>query len=57
MNISYFELLDVLNDDFDDHFEGYADELIDRILLGFSPSIHPHSEDHDDSLALFIEAL
>jgi hypothetical protein len=49
MNITYFDLLDVLDDDFDD-------DIIDDIFLGFSPSIPPHSEDHDDYLALCIEA-
>jgi len=34
MNINYFDLLDVLDDEFDD----FDDSFIDRVLLGFSKS-------------------
>lgn len=40
MNIKYFDLIDLLDDHFDD------DDQIDHIFLGFSPSIPTHSEDH-----------
>jgi hypothetical protein len=51
MNINYFDLLDLLDDDFDDN------DHIDTIFLGFPSPLPQDHEDHDQYLALCVEAI